>query len=378
MSLIFLYIFSFLILIIYSFFILYLHHHWEDLEISEPVIKAQNLPFISIIIVGRNESVNIKPCIDSILTNEYPKTKYEIIYIDDGSDDDSIDILNSIKSVNFSFYRLEDLVNSKIITNHKKTALKQAVKLAKGEIILQTDADTVVGKKWIKSQAVQYLSRENINLITAPVLFFKGTSLLEQFQYYDILTTMGITGAGIRSKKFFMANGANMSYRKSLYQNIEINENFASGDDIFLIGKAAEKDKDSISFLKSRESVVYTYPEKTLKDFLRQRIRWATKTKGYSDFRLTGMIALVFLTNFLLIINFFVFLFTASNLFLIFLILKLLIDSYFILNISKFFNEKVNCCYLILSLLLYPFYLTFVGVLSLFITKYDWKGREVK
>ncbi|HHH52936.1 MAG TPA: glycosyltransferase, partial [Bacteroidetes bacterium] len=98
MSLLFLYIFSFLILIIYSFFILYLHHHWEDLEISEPVIKAQNLPFISIIIVGRNESVNIKPCIDSILTNEYPKTKYEIIYIDDGSDDDSIDILNSIKS----------------------------------------------------------------------------------------------------------------------------------------------------------------------------------------------------------------------------------------------------------------------------------------
>lgn len=378
MSLIFLYIFSFLILIIYSFFILYLHHHWEDLEISEPVIKAQNLPFISIIIVGRNESVNIKPCIDSILTNEYPKTKYEIIYIDDGSDDDSIDILNSIKSVNFSFYRLEDLVNSKIITNHKKTALKQAVKLAKGEIILQTDADTVVGKKWIKSQAVQYLSGENINLITAPVLFFKGTSLLEQFQYYDILTTMGITGAGIRSKKFFMANGANMSYRKSLYQSTEINENFASGDDIFLIGKAAQKDKDSISFLKSRESVVYTYPEKTLKDFLRQRIRWATKTKGYSDFRLTGMIALVFLTNFLLIINFFVFLFTASNLFLIFLILKLLIDSYFILNISKFFNEKVNCCYLILSLLLYPFYLTFVGVLSLFITKYDWKGREVK
>ncbi len=364
-------------------FIVSLYFYWNKLKTSGTEISAisKELPFVTVIIVGRNEAANIKPCIESILANEYPEHQYEVIYIDDNSDDNSIAVLKSIKAANFKFFELKDLIDLKKPVNHKKAAIKQAVKIANGELILQTDADTVVSEKWIISHAVIHLKNKNLQFVTAPVLFFEGKNLLEQFQYYDLLTTMGITAAGINSKWFFMANGANMSYRKSMYQNLDVDNDFSSGDDIFLVGAVAKKDKNSISFLKNMKSIVYTYPEKTIKDFLNQRIRWATKTKAYVGTGLSGMIVLVFLTNLLLLFDIFILFSTGWFSFLFVSVIitsKLIVDSYFIYSISKFFNKRVNCGYLILSLLIYPFYITIVGFISLFVKKYTWKGRMVR
>ncbi len=366
---------------IYVFLILFLNFYWKKYSNSVFTQNQIHFPFISIIIVGKDEEKNINNCINSIVSNDYPVEKYEIIFIDDESVDNSIDILKSINAPNFSWYKISDIANIQNINNHKKEAIKSALALAKGEIILQTDADTTVVENWIYTHAVQYMGNKNINLVTAPVLFIKENGILSAFQYYDMITTMGITAAGISSGLFYMANGANMSYRKKVYFDFKPDSKYASGDDMFLIHNVASKSKDTIKFLKDRKALVFTWPEKTLKDFIRQRLRWATKTKAYKDKNLQIIVAFVFIVNVLVLLNFILIPFFGIFQFIFSIIIfsiKILIDSYFILNISKFFEIKIKWRDLLLSLLIYPIYLVFIGSISLYTKKYIWKGRIVR
>ena len=381
MSLAVFHTFCLIVVFIYIFLIFYLNFHWNKLQIQDIATKQNNLPFVSIIIIGRNEEQNIKNCINSIAANNFPKEKYEIIYIDDESEDNSIEILKSIEIENFKYFKFSDIAGLPETQNHKKEAIKAALSIANGDIILQTDADTVMGENRIYLHAIQYNKNDGPELVTAPVLYIENHNFISRFQYYDLLTTMGITAAGISSKMFFMANGANMSYRKKIFQADTVNSKYASGDDMFLIQQIAAKNPSNVMFLKDKNAVVYTFPEKTLTGFIRQRLRWASKTKGYKDRNLQLLVSFVFIVNLLVLINFaLIFFLNASQLifFLILFLIKSLVDSYFIFNISRFFGKKINCGYLILSLLAYPVYLTFIGIAGLFTTKYKWKGRMVR
>lgn len=370
---------SLVIFLIYIVLILFYWYQWNKSEVGyhKQIVQKQ---MISVIIVGRNESTNLVTCINSIASNNYPKELYEIIYIDDFSSDNSTQLLSDIKIDNFKFYNLREYIGNNKINNYKKKAIEFAVSKSKGDIILQTDADVFVGSDWIISHASKY-NNYDINFIAAPVLFKANKTRLEQFQKYDFITTMGITCAGINSKLHYMANGANMSFRKKVYREIDNNSNFASGDDMFLIQSIANKHPDSIGFLKDNNAIVYTFPEKEIVGFFKQRLRWATKTNGYENTKLKLVVYLVFLTSLIIVSNTIaIFFLNQNHLYFILglIIIKLLVDSLFIRSISSFFKQEISFFDLIPSLLRYPFYILTIGVLSIFKNKYEWKKRIVK
>ena len=51
--------------------------------------NESNLPFVSIIVAGRNEALNIEPCIKSLLNLDYPSDKHEIFLVNDRSTDNT-------------------------------------------------------------------------------------------------------------------------------------------------------------------------------------------------------------------------------------------------------------------------------------------------
>ncbi len=367
------------IVLLYIALIVFYLRNWNKTRGISIASNKPNLPFVSVIIVGRNEADNIKTCLESISNNLFPKEKYEIIYIDDHSTDDSPEILKSLDIENLTFYELKDFIDGNPINNYKKTAIKYAISIAKGEIILQTDADTVVGKKWIASHLSSYLNSE-INFATAPILYKVNDNCLEQFQKYDILVTAGVTAAGINSGLHYMANGANMSFRKKVYLEHNTDNPFASGDDMFLVQNIANKNKKSVSFIKEKEAVVYTYPETTLKSFVAQRLRWATKTSSYKDPGLKATVLLVFFTNVFILVSPFLYLFFAKLRLLIALmvLLKFIIDVIFTKSIAGFFSTETKLKFLVLTFVSYPLYIIFIGIKSLFFKQYQWKDRMVK
>ena len=113
-----------------------------------------NLPYVSVIIPCRNEEKFIGRCMDSIIANDYPKDRLEILIVDGMSEDGTRDILRKYIQ-QYSFIKLLD--NLKEIT---PVALNIGIKNAKGEFIIRMDAHATYEKHYI-SKCVKYLNEYN-------------------------------------------------------------------------------------------------------------------------------------------------------------------------------------------------------------------------
>lgn len=365
-------LFSFLMILVYGLFNLLVLEGWRKL-LKTPTQKAKsNFISFSILIPMRNEAENILNIVKAIDRQNYPKEHFEIIIIDDASEDNSITLLSGI-----------NVKNLRVFSNHgqgKKAAIASGLNHAKNEFIIQTDADCTVGTEWLSS-INDYLSEHDVKILTAPVLIKASGTFFSKIQSLDFMALMMSTGGTIGLNKPIMGNAANLIYPKTL--SIEINDlenRTASGDDVFLIHQVKKKyGKSSIHFLKSKDATVYTLASKSLSSFFQQRLRWASKAKYYKDKDTIYVGLLVLFVNvlllFLLILGFFSKAF--QSLVIELFISKMLIDFFLLLPILNFYKQVSLIIYIPLMSMLYPFYISFVGLMSPFFS-YEWKNRKYR
>lgn len=98
---------------------------------------AREAPFVSVLIPARNEEDNIATCICSLLSQDYPC--YEVIVLDDNSEDRTPEILDSFQDPRLKWIKGKPLPNG---WAGKTWACHQLSRIAKGDYLLFTDADT--------------------------------------------------------------------------------------------------------------------------------------------------------------------------------------------------------------------------------------------
>jgi succinoglycan biosynthesis protein ExoA len=128
------------------------------------MLNVSDLPTVSILIPMRNEERYIGACLDSVLANDYPKEKLEIIVIDGMSDDESQVIVEHL-SRQYPFIHL--LENPQRI---QSAALNIGIANAKGEILVRMDAHTLYAPDYV-SKCVTTLLRSgatNVGGMQAP------------------------------------------------------------------------------------------------------------------------------------------------------------------------------------------------------------------
>ena len=378
-----------LLLLPYVLLMLYFTKSWIDIPVFVPSKNsADPLPFVSIIIAARNEEKNIGDCIRSIIDQNYPPNKFEIIVTDDHSTDATVSVIKSFRKENIRVVHLSDFVENKKLNSYKKKSIETALQFAKGELIVTTDADCVAPKKWLETLVA--FQKEKNALFVALLVAFKNPSrndsffkrFFKIFQSLDFMTLQGITGASVHQKFLNMCNGANLAYEKSAFYEVngfEGIDEIASGDDMLLMHKIQKRFPGGIFFLKSKDIIVETKPSETLKEFLNQRIRWASKTNQYTDKKILAVLILVYFLNawiFVLGISSFFFA-KAFYLFLISIVLKTLIEIIFLFPVAKFFNKQKLLWWFIPSQPFHILYTLFAGAFGIFGT-YHWKGRKVK
>jgi glycosyltransferase involved in cell wall biosynthesis len=108
-------------------------------------------PYVTVIIPCRNEETFIDKCLDSIIVNDYPKDRVEVLVIDGMSQDKTREIIEGYAD-RYSFIRLLD--NPKKIT---PAALNTGVRNAKGEVLIRMDAHASYKKEYI-SKCVKFLN----------------------------------------------------------------------------------------------------------------------------------------------------------------------------------------------------------------------------
>lgn len=370
--------FTFLLLTLtYGLLIRSFKKSWEAIPV---LANGNNIPFekfptVSVVIPARNEEQNIDKLLRALLQQDFPAEKLEIIVVDDHSEDQTAAIVTSFSKVRLLQLREEGL------NSYKKKALEKGVAAARGELIVCTDADCIPVNQWLSEIAYHYQSR-SAAFVAAPVEITNDRSLLGRFQTLDFLVLQGITGAGIQQGNLHMANGANLAYPKKVFEQVEGYrgiDKLASGDDFFLIQKIAERYPNNIIYIKSPNAIVKTAALTSWKDFLEQRIRWASKSAAYQEKRITAVLAFVWVFNALMGLAFVGALFDwqfAAALLLLWPA-KTLLEWPFVKSIATFFKIPVSLKGFFGFQPLHIFYTVITGLLGL-AGPYQWKGRKVQ
>lgn len=347
--------------------------------------KPGEQPFFSIIIPARNEAANIEKCLNSILNNNYPGDKFEIILIDDFSEDDTYTIAARLAGNNLQVIRLSDHINKEERLNaFKKKALEIGISKTKGTYIITTDADCIVPANWLRSYAEKLNTSGNIQCLAAPVNFIpynNRKNWLYYFQSIDFMTMQGITIASNRLGLGNMSNGANFLFSKKAFETVGGYKGIdqkASGDDMMLMQKIQQQYPDGIDFLFDKNAIVATPVQPDWASFLNQRIRWASKADSYPQVKLTLVLLLVYLFNLNFLVLGIVACFNAIVLkpLLYIFLSKLIAELVFVMPLSIFFNKRKELFYLIILQPLHILYIISAGFLGKFGT-YNWKGRAV-
>ncbi len=356
---------------IYSLTILLFYIGWMKLRtfISSGIFDT--IP-ISIIVACRNEEDNILHLLKSLSKQTYPKENTEIIIIDDHSEDNTRKIIAEYIEKN-KFIKLLELPDNK---TGKKEALAYGIKNSYSDIIITTDADCTTNKNWLKT-IVNYYIQFKPKLLVGPVAFnYRNNNIFQKLQAFEFLSLIGSGAGAIGINQSIMCNGANLLFEKSLYENSNIKNHIASGDDIFLMLYAKRINKKSIHFIKSKEAIVYTRPVKSVKELLNQRIRWTSKSKAYRDFDIIFTALVVTFANLVLAFSFVytIWDFSFLNTFILLFIIKSIFDLLILIPVTKFFHT-VKLLWLVFPLqIIYPFYIVFTVIFGL-IGNFNWKDR---
>jgi len=110
--------------------------------------RKPSIQTFSIIIPFRNEEIHLRELLNSLVKINYPKNKFEFIFVNDESTDTSVKIIEEFLSKTaLNFYVVNNLRAS---SSPKKDAINTAIQTANFEWIVTTDADCTVPKYWLQ------------------------------------------------------------------------------------------------------------------------------------------------------------------------------------------------------------------------------------
>jgi cellulose synthase/poly-beta-1,6-N-acetylglucosamine synthase-like glycosyltransferase len=295
--------------------------------------------------------------------------------IDDHSTDATAELVRQFRQPNLRLLQLEGPAAG------KKAALTYGIQEAGGALILTTDADCTLPIRWVAS-FVSYYEQFDPVFITGPVVLSAGPSALERFQALDMLGTMLITGAGIRSRTIHMSNGANLAYPKAIFESVggfSGIDHLASGDDMLLMHKIQQVYPGRLAFLKCPTAVVSTPAVKGWRAFIQQRLRWATKSGTYQDRRIIVVLALVFLLCWSILLSPFLILFfgwQALWISSILILMKTAADLRLLGRAGRYFRRAELMRSFPASQLFHILYIAGIGLMANLVGQYHWKGRR--
>lgn len=346
-----------------------------------PIIPAeyQAATKFSIIVPARNEEQNIEKLIHSFNQLKYPNGFFELIIVDDFSEDTTVNKILPYCSSSVRLLQLSNLEEQSL--KNKKRALHEGIQIAHHEFIITTDADCVFNKHWLQTIAF-FIERDRARMAIAPVVFTNDGSSLAAFQSLDfmMMQAVGISLFALGSAS--MNNGANFIFEKKLFFELHGFDgvaNIASGDDFLFLNKYRKTSNPQISYVFHPDAIVHTLPQPSIGAFFQQRIRWASKMGNYNNILLTSALIFIFLLNVLSLCLIGMMFLQASYVLICmaFLGLKIFSESLLLNKAKQFFNFDKAYSTLICFQFPHIIYMVSAALFSKLKT-YEWKGRNLR
>ncbi len=267
-----------LIVIAYQLYF-YLRYIRKGGQITQsPTNHEAILPGVSVIVCAHNEETNLKDYLHTLINQDYPT--FEVIVVDDGSEDDTYTILERYVQQSNKLYHTFVPKSARLISS-KKLALTIGIKAANYDYILLTDADCrPESRYWIREMMNGFQKETEVVLGFGP--YFESKGLLNRFICYDTLFNglqyMGMAKAGYP----YMGVGRNLAYRKDTFfahNGFQGLLNERAGDDDLLINKIANGNNTNV--ICNPSALTWSPPKTTWHEWLHQKRRHLSVSPHY-------------------------------------------------------------------------------------------------
>ena len=237
--------------------------------------NAPQIQLVSVVVAARDEAAHIVCCLRTLLAQDYPQDRYEIIVVDDGSTDGTGDMVREF-SKETAFVRLLRTEGP----GSKKAALSLGIAEAQGEVILTTDADCQVGPGWIRGMLSHFA--DGVGMVIGFSQIGSPSEIKGWRQGYEAVDftclmacIWGSTGWGHP----MAASGQNLAFLREAFFSVGGYEKImhrASGDDVLLMQAMRRSGRWSIVFANQPATFVQHPVAISWGGLFGQRSRWAS------------------------------------------------------------------------------------------------------
>lgn len=359
------------VFVLYTAFMLYFLSGLFHLKKTQNIQSPKELT-VSVIVAVRNEEGNIQELLEDLSRQIYPQEKFHVIIADDRSTDKTWTVISDyIKKYN-NFDGIKISKRSKTMTP-KKYALTKAIEKSNGEIIISTDADCRVPDTWVES-IVETFDKETGIVVGYSKIDAASERFFDHYQSIDFLALMSANAGTLGWGNAWTGSGQNIAYRRSDFNKINGFNPVAkriSGDDFYLVQAISKIAK--AMYNTNPRGFVKTKPLKNLREFISQRIRWASNTRNLFNtdllfllFLFVNLLTNTILLSALLLKNYWQFLPMLFG-------IKFLFDTVVLFYGSKIFKTKIKINAYLIWFFLQPIYTPVLGILSI-LGKFRWKN----
>ena len=328
-------------------------------------------PRVSIIVAARNEEENIEACVRSLGALDYPHDLLDVIIADDRSTDRTPEIVSQFASTH-TYIRLLPVGPDGDLPPGKANAVTCAADVARGEILMFTDADCEVRPTWVRD-TVKYYSNPRVGAV-AGFTSLVGRPALEQMQALDWFVLFSVAAATTRMGFPVTAVGTNLSVRKQAYDSVGGYRKipFSVTEDYALYHAVTATGGWKARFPMDPGALVQSKPCHSLKQLFSQKRRWFTGGRGM-DVKSMLIFAFPYINNALILAGIFLAPWWVAG---IAIAVKLAVDLILCLPATIRFGRASLLAFYPLFELYYYIYVLIIPPLVLFGSSVTWKDRK--
>ncbi len=255
--------------------------------------------YVSVIIPCRNEEESISKCLDSIIAQDYPKDKLEVLVVDGMSEDGTVEIVRSYAAKE-PFIRL--------LSNPKKVipaAMNIGIRNSKGEVVMKVDAHAVYRSDYI-SKCIRFLDEYAADNVGGTIAAIPcGGTIIAKAITFALSAPFGVGNSYFRigAKKPMWSDAVfSGCYRREVFDKIGFyDENIARSEDIDLNSRLI---KAGGRILLVPDIITDYYARSNFKDFVKHNFDngfWITYPLKFGKrlFSLRHLVPAVFLSSLL-------------------------------------------------------------------------------
>jgi glycosyltransferase involved in cell wall biosynthesis len=248
--------------------------------------KPASLP-VSVVICAKNEASNLEKNIPwvmaQIYSNEQGKPMYEVIVVNDASDDDTEQVLYALEQQYSNLWHVTINADTPRDLKGKKFALSKGVSYATYPYLLLMDADCGPSSEHWISDMIAPLGKGKEIVAGYSGYQYEG-GLLNAFIRWETVHTFLSYASYALAGKPYMAVGRNLACTKEVFlraQRSEVWNKLPSGDDDLLVQCCGIESNTAV--VASPGSFTFSRAKSTWGDWIRQKQRHVSTGKYYKE-----------------------------------------------------------------------------------------------